>query len=59
VPSAADVKKNGLSLAGMDISLLKKVEEQTLYIIDLQKQVNEMQLQNIEMQKEIDSLKNK
>ncbi len=64
IPSAAEVKKNGINVAEMDASLLKKVEEQTLYIIDLQKQINEMQLlnkqtqeQNKKMQKEIDLLK--
>ncbi len=57
VPSAAEVKKNGINVAEMDASLLKKVEEQTLYIIDLQKQIKETQEQNKKMQKEIDLLK--
>lgn len=59
VPSAADVKKDGLNVAEMDASLLKKLEEQTLYIIDLQKQIKQTQEQNKEMQKEIDLLKGK
>jgi hypothetical protein len=52
VPSAANVKNGGLNVAEMDAALLKKVEEQTLYIIDMQKQMNEMQ-------KEIELLKKK
>jgi hypothetical protein len=52
VPSAADVKKDGLNVAEMDASLLKKVEELTLYVIDLKKQ-------NETMQKEIELLKKK
>jgi hypothetical protein len=52
VPSAAEVKKSGLNIAEMNAALLKKVEEQTLYIIDMQKQMNEMQ-------KEIELLKKK
>jgi len=52
VPSASEVKEKGLDLGEMDATLLKKVEEQTLYIIDLQKQLTEMQ-------KEIELLKKK
>ncbi len=59
IPSAAEVKEKGLDLGDMDAALLKKVEEQTLYIIDLQKQINEMQLQNNKMQNEIELLKEK
>ena len=59
VPSAAEVKEKGLDLGDMDATLLKKVEEQTLYIIDLQKQINEMQKQNVEMLKEMELLKKK
>jgi len=57
VPSANEVKEKGLNLGEMDAALLKKIEEQILYIIDLQKQIDEMQKQNIEMQKEIELLK--
>ncbi len=52
VPSAADVKNGGLNVVEMDAALLRKVEEQTLYIIDLQKQITAMQ-------KEIELLKSK
>lgn len=37
IPSATEVKQNGVSLNEMQIKLLKKVEELTLYIIDLKK----------------------
>lgn len=50
VPSASDIKNSGLNLANMDATLLKKIEELTLYVIDLKKQ-------NEEIQKEIDLLK--
>lgn len=59
VPSASDVKKEGLNLVDMDVALLKKVEELTLYVIELQKQNDEMQKQNTVMQKEIELIKNK
>ena len=38
VPSAKEVEKNGISLGEMDATLLKKVEELTLYLIELKKQ---------------------
>ena len=40
VPSAAEVKKEGLDLGDNQAVLLKKIEELTLYIIQLQKQVD-------------------
>jgi hypothetical protein len=39
VPSANEVKQNGYKLADMDNTLLKKVEELTLYVIELNKQL--------------------
>lgn len=38
VPTAADVEKNGMSLNDMNIILLKKVEELTLYMIEMKKE---------------------
>lgn len=42
IPSVEDVTKNGVDLVQMNAKLLEKVEELTLYVIDLQKQVNEL-----------------
>lgn len=42
VPSAAEVEAEGADLGEMNKVLLQKVEELTLYIIDLQRQINEM-----------------
>ncbi|RBL88510.1 hypothetical protein [Chitinophaga flava] len=42
IPSAAEVQENGIDVGEMNRKLLQKVEELTLYIIDLQKQVNEL-----------------
>jgi hypothetical protein len=39
IPSAADIKENGYDLSSMDASLLKKIEELTLYIIELNKRI--------------------
>ncbi|HSY75830.1 MAG TPA: hypothetical protein VK890_03170 [Bacteroidia bacterium] len=43
VPSAKDVKDSGVDLVQMDATLLKKIEELTLYIVQQQKQIQEMQ----------------
>ena len=42
IPSAREIEKNGLDLGDMQGKLLMKIEELTLYIIDLQKQINEL-----------------
>ena len=42
VPSAEEVERDGADLGEMNKVLLQKVEELTLYIIDLQRQINEM-----------------
>ena len=45
VPSAKQVAEEGVNLAEMNATLLQKVEELTLYIIDLQYQVNDLKQQ--------------
>ena len=42
VPSAAEVEANGVNLGDMQGKLLLKIEELTLYILDLQKQIDEL-----------------
>ena len=42
VPSAEEVKANGQNLGEMNALLLKKVEELTLYLIDLKKENNDL-----------------
>jgi hypothetical protein len=41
VPSADELTKTGIELGEMDAILLKKIEELTLYVIDLEKRLNE------------------
>ena len=50
IPSAKEVEENGISLGDMDASLLQKIEELTLYVIELQKQVDELKHQQKESQ---------
>ncbi|HNW75033.1 MAG TPA: hypothetical protein PKN44_15490 [Bacteroidales bacterium] len=46
VPTAREVEDNkGIEIGEMQTILLKKVEEQTLYILDLQKQIEELKAQ--------------
>lgn len=42
IPSAAEVKENGLSMGEMQNKLLQKIEELTLYVIEQQKQIEEL-----------------
>ncbi len=42
IPSAKDVKKNGVFLGEMDSKLLQKIEELTLYTIQQQKEIEEL-----------------
>ncbi|MFN3403260.1 MAG: hypothetical protein ACK40G_04140 [Cytophagaceae bacterium] len=50
VPSAKDVEENGINLAEMDEILLKKIEELTLYLIELKKENAQIKLQLLELQ---------
>ncbi|AXG74943.1 hypothetical protein DVK85_12175 [Flavobacterium arcticum] len=45
IPSAAEVEKNGIELGEMNKLLLQKIEELTLYTIELNKQVQELKSQ--------------
>ena len=45
IPSAKEVAENGLDLGEMQGKLLLKIEELTLYILDLQKQIDELKNQ--------------
>jgi hypothetical protein len=49
VPSANEVKKDGINVAEMDATLLKKIEELTLYVIqqDKRSQMQEEQIKNL------------
>ena len=57
VPSAAEVEKNGHNLGEMDATLLKKIEELTLYLIEQNKQLQELKKGNEALQKEVQTLK--
>ncbi len=50
IPAAKEVKENGVELGEMNKLLLKKIEELTLYIIELKKE-------SVDQQKQLDELK--
>lgn len=56
IPSASEVKKDGMSLVDMQIKLLQKVEELTLYAIDQQKRLDEQSRTVAAQQKRIEEL---
>lgn len=45
IPSATEVKNNGMNLADMQVKLLQKVEELTLYMIEQQKKIEAQSIQ--------------
>ncbi|MFD2785323.1 hypothetical protein [Hymenobacter rubripertinctus] len=47
VPTTADVTANGANLGEMNVLLLKKVEELTLHLIDLNKQVQQLKADQV------------
>nr|WP_315202951.1 tail fiber protein [uncultured Flavobacterium sp.] len=57
IPSASEIEKNGLMLAEMNMALLKKMEEMTLYMIEQEKK-NNIQSKEIEaLKKENETFK--
>lgn len=43
IPSAEEISENGLSVAEMNTKMMEKIEELTLYIIDLEERINELE----------------
>ncbi|MDP4147914.1 MAG: hypothetical protein Q8927_03235 [Bacteroidota bacterium] len=50
LPSADSVERNGLDLGNTEVKLLQKIEELTLYTIDLQKKIEKLEQTNKELQ---------
>jgi len=57
IPSASTVEEEGFLLGDMNKNLLEKVEELTLYMIDMNKKVKNLQEENKELKKELEQLK--
>ena len=42
IPSAKEIQDNGLAVGEVQTKMMQKIEELTLYVIELQKQINEL-----------------
>jgi hypothetical protein len=56
VPPAADIKKSGQDLGEMNMLLLKKVEELTLYMIEKDKQLQQQKVRVRNLEKQVTKL---
>ena len=56
IESADEMVANGLDLGKMDVKLLQKIEELTLYMIDLKNQVDEVKAENVLLKKQVETL---
>ncbi len=59
IPSAREFSENGVMLAEMNMNLLKKIEELTLYTIQQHREIEELKLQNkklLELQSRLEKL---
>ena len=53
VPSAKEIEAEGIDAAKMDAALLKKIEELTLYMIEMNKTINELKKENQSLKQSI------
>ncbi|MCC8427251.1 hypothetical protein [Mucilaginibacter sp. UR6-11] len=56
IPSASDIEKNGINLSEMNLKLLKKVEELTLYAIEAKKESDELKSQNAKLKQSLENI---
>ncbi len=52
IPSAKEMEANGLLLKEMNLKLLEKIEELTLYTINQEKRINSLEQENNELKKQ-------
>ncbi|MCC6371505.1 MAG: hypothetical protein IT236_10920 [Bacteroidia bacterium] len=51
IPDEATIKKDGINLAEMDALLLQKIEELTIYVVELNKKVEVLEAENRKLKK--------
>jgi len=56
VPSAAAMEKNGIQLGEMNMLLLKKIEELTLYVIEQKEEVKNLKSMNAKLEYKLNNL---
>ncbi|MHC0446383.1 hypothetical protein ACWA1F_13315 [Flavobacterium sp. 3-218] len=59
MPSAKEFEKNGINVSEMNMALLKKIEELTLYLIEMKKENEEIKMENKEMKSRIEKIEKK
>ncbi len=59
IPSAAEVKDNGVDLGEMNAKLLQKIEELTLYLIEQNKEIKALANQNLKLKSQVERLETK
>jgi hypothetical protein len=59
IPSEEEVLKNGINVGEMNVKLLQKIEELTLYMIEMKKENIEIKKENAGMKKRIDKIEKK
>ena len=52
IPSAAEVKENGVAVGEMQAKLLQKIEELTLHMIAQEKRINKLEVENKKLKEE-------
>jgi len=57
IPSASEVKTNGIDLGEMNAKLLQKIEELTLHLIEQNKELKAQHEKSLKQQEDIDNLK--
>jgi hypothetical protein len=56
IPSESEVVENGVNLGEMDAKLLQKIEELTLYMIEINKEVKSLKQENSDLIKKIEEM---
>ena len=56
IPNETEVNENGINLGEMNAKLLQKIEELTLYVIDMNKRVNQLESENQNLKQKISKL---
>ncbi len=59
IPSAKEIGANGINVGEMNMRLLKKIEELTLYQIELMEKLEQQSIELRDVKKELQTLKNK
>ncbi len=59
IPSANEVEEKGQNVGSLQVKQMEKIEEHTLYLIEMKKEINEIKEENKALKKELAELKKK